>query len=624
MSENQVKQFPKTLQLFLFVMYMSSSIFISVFARVIGLFSGNESKMVFLTPQFITVGVITGIAGIIMGFWTKKTVESYSEDKSKIASINFNLKNITLLNIVIPVCFSISSGIAMILAIKSKNLQLASFEGHSPVSCIFCLSVAAVFMFGILLYVIYIRVFEKGISFIPFNHNEITLSIFQRNLLTILFTLIGFIMLIFSVCAIPKIVEPGVNSLRAHLIPVLIFGFFDFAIIIFLLVNDIKTCINQIQAIAISLREKDFTIEDKLSTNRSELGTIIREMNDMKKIITSLLNEISLSVRRTVVQSDDLVANMGATKENVGNITGAITSIKEDIDTQASGVHESNSSIEQIMGNIRSLNSAIENQSASVTQSSAAVEEMVANIESVSQILEKNTDTVNLLTEASENGQRSVKTAVQTADNVLQQSAGILQASTIIQNLASRTNLLAMNAAIESAHAGEAGKGFAVVAEEIRKLAEQSGDQSKMINDNLHLLSESISKIATDIKLVQTAFDNIYGLSKTVKNQEAVIANAMEEQNAGNQQILQAMHNISDSTVEVKNGSAEMIVGGEQILREMHNLQEITQSISNSMQLITGFSQQISDAVAITTSSTNNTKQQLNIVTTNLNSFKIK
>ena len=276
------------------------------------------------------------------------------------------------------------------------------------------------------------------------------------------------------------------------------------------------------------------------------------------------------------------------------------------------------------MGNIRSLNNSIEAQAAGVTQSSAAVEEMVANIASVTQILEKNNQVVNALTTAADKGQQQVKAAVKTADSVLQQSEGILQASSIIQNIASRTNLLAMNAAIESAHAGEAGKGFAVVAEEIRKLAEQSGDQSKAIDENLRSLSEAIGGISTDINLVQNAFESIYDLSKKVREQETVIANAMEEQNSGNQQVLEAMHAISDSTTEVKNGSAEMLVGGEQILKEMKNLADITSLISDNMSQINDFSQQITDAVTITTASTNSTQENLQGLMKDLSSFKLE
>ena len=89
-------------------------------------------------------------------------------------------------------------------------------------------------------------------------------------------------------------------------------------------------------------------------------------------------------------------------------------------------------------------------------------------------ILEKNSVSVKSLGSESEHGREKINQSVDLADSIISRSAGLLEASSIIQSIAEQTNLLAMNAAIEAAHAGEAGKGFAVVADEIRKLAEQS------------------------------------------------------------------------------------------------------------------------------------------------------
>ena len=111
------------------------------------------------------------------------------------------------------------------------------------------------------------------------------------------------------------------------------------------------------------------------------------------------------------------------------------------------------------------------------------------------------------------------------------------------------------------------------------------------------MIGESLSNITTDIKHVQAVFASIYELSGKVKHQESVIANAMEEQNSGNQQILEAMHSITETTSLVRDGSAEMMIGGEQIVKEMKQLSDDTRNINESMNEISSYIMQISDAV---------------------------
>ena len=604
------------------MVYVSPFLLLTPLGLLTDLFSMEEFGIIFTNPLINAITILTFIAAFAMAFWERKYLRTYDGTPEVNEKINKNLKISALGNIAIPITLQLFQATAITVFLKNNHIQLRAFQGHDPTIFIYMILLGALFDIGLLFYVLQVRVIEPRLRDIPFTKKQLPLDLIQRNVLTMTFGVLGCMFLIF-VTLNPLTLQEGTQSVYERLIPIIVYSLAYFVTVNLLLTDDIKQCLRRITHVTEALTSNDYTVEDQWATNRSELGLIVHAVNDLKNKTNSILVKFNGSAKRTSSESDDLVSNMDSTRNNIASITESLASIKAEIENQSAGVQESNSSIEQIMGNIRSLNNSIEAQAAGVTQSSAAVEEMVANIASVSQILEKNSEVVNLLTDASEKGQEQVKIAVDTAEGVLQQSAGILQASSIIQNIASRTNLLAMNAAIESAHAGEAGKGFAVVAEEIRKLAEQSSSQSKAIDENLHALSDAISRITVDIGHVKNAFASIYELSQKVREQETVIANAMEEQNSGNQQVLEAMRSISDSTTEVKNGSAEMLIGGEQILKEMQQLSEITRVISDTMNQINDFSTHISDAVAVTTASTNSTKQNVVGLINELESFKL-
>ncbi|MCL2233689.1 MAG: methyl-accepting chemotaxis protein [Treponema sp.] len=205
------------------------------------------------------------------------------------------------------------------------------------------------------------------------------------------------------------------------------------------------------------------------------------------------------------------------------------------------------------------LNANVSEQAAAVTESAAAIEEMVANIQSVTSALSKNADQVTELQSASEVGHNGINEVVTDIRGIASESESLLEINSVMANIASQTNLLSMNAAIEAAHAGEAGRGFAVVADEIRKLAESSSKQSKTISTVLKTIKASIDKITKSAENVLNRFDTIDGGIKTVAEQERGVLNAMEEQRHGSEQVLQAISQVSDITQRVKNDAQQMV-----------------------------------------------------------------
>ena len=590
-----------------------------------GLFTKEEAHFLFFKSPIIGVIFISLIVGTIMTVILAKIVKGYNGTTESADYVSKKFKLILVLDIILPLCITgIFNGFIACFVVNTNKIQLAGFHEKNPNLSIMLFFVGCLFQASLAFYVIATRLWESRIPHIPFRKETISIDYSQRNMMTLMFALFGTLAVLSSIILVPENAAEGSSSLMKKLLPNIIYSAIYFFVVVALLINDVKTCLRQISSISTSLTKKDYAIEDVPPYNRSELGLIIQELNRMKRNMTIVLKDINASTENTVTQSEEMVANMDNTKQNVNDIIQALDKMQNEIGNQTNEVQESSAAITQILANIKSLNSAVENQASCVTESSAAIEEMVGNIASVNSVLAKNNELVSELSHASEKGQQTVQTAVTASDEVLQRSEGILQASNVIQSIASRTNLLAMNAAIESAHAGEAGKGFAVVADEIRKLAEQSSGQSKAIEESLTSLSQAIGTISDDIRQVQEVFADIYDLSAKVKNQEDVIAGAMEEQNAGNKQILEAMQEITETTSIVKSGSEEMLTSGEQIVEKVSSLTDITGRINDGMNNISQRSQSISEAVEVTTESTNATKENVEKLQIELKEFKLE
>jgi len=346
----------------------------------------------------------------------------------------------------------------------------------------------------------------------------------------------------------------------------------------------------------ISEGEGDLTRTIAVSS-KDEIGDLALYFNKTLEKIKKLIVIIKKEAVSLNSIGNDLASNMTETAAAINQITANIQSIKGRVLNQSASVTETNATMEQVIANINKLNGHVENQSRNVSQASSAIEEMVANIASVTNTLVNNAANVKTLKEASEVGRTGLSEVAQDIQEIARESEGLLAINAVMENIASQTNLLSMNAAIEAAHAGEAGKGFAVVADEIRKLAESSGAQSKTIGTVLKKIAESIKKITSSTENVLTKFEAIDTGVKTVADQEENIRNAMEEQGEGSKQLLQSAGSLNELTQQVKSGSEEMLNGSQEVMNESQNLERVTQEITGGMNEMAAGADQVNIAV---------------------------
>lgn len=343
--------------------------------------------------------------------------------------------------------------------------------------------------------------------------------------------------------------------------------------------------------------EADLTKRCKLF-KRDEIGDLIIHFDLFLDKLQEIMKEVKVSKNDLSATGIDLSASMADTSSSITEIIANIDSIRGQISNQGDKVKNTNTSIDNISEGINQLYGMIEDQSASVTQASAAIEEMIGNISSVNNSVDKMTNSFRMLQQNAQVGFRKSQDVSERIRQMESESHMLQEANAAISAIAEQTNLLAMNAAIEAAHAGDAGKGFGVVADEIRKLSETSSSQSQTIGEGIEKIISSISTVVASSNESSDALTNVSNKITETDQLVIQIKAAMDEQNEGSKQIIQALRNMNETTVKVHQSSNAIAEQKDTVVSEMTELLDATSIMKGSMEEISAGARIINDTGA--------------------------
>ena len=349
---------------------------------------------------------------------------------------------------------------------------------------------------------------------------------------------------------------------------------------------------------------------------KDEVGRIALFFNDFIGTLEGMVREVKGVTAETDRISQDMAASSEETAASLHEIRVNTEGMKNKIVILDGEVSSSTRSADELGDHIQRLSELISSQASAIDESSASIEEMTANITNIAKAAEEKLRIASELETTALDGQSEMEETELVIKKVAASASVIMEMIQIIQDIASRTNLLAMNAAIEAAHAGEFGKGFAVVADEIRNLAESSAESAKQITQSLGEVTEYIDISETSTEKTGEIFSVIVDQIKGVAFSMAEMKNATHELSIGAKQILEALGSLISTTEEVKGSSTDMNHQVATIIAAMQRVSMISSDTKTGMEEITiGINEIYKAAEAISESGADNSRSVDNLKT---------
>ncbi|MCC9088742.1 methyl-accepting chemotaxis protein [Bacillus pumilus] len=350
--------------------------------------------------------------------------------------------------------------------------------------------------------------------------------------------------------------------------------------LIFFIVRSISKRLSNLARFSKKVSNGD--LRDKLKIQSDdEIGQVGKGFNTMIDSLRSLIGAVQTSVENVASSSEELTASAGQTSKATEHITLAIEQFSSGNESQNDKVELSSDELEEMNRGLQHMNESAESITASSIKSTDIAGEG-------GQLVEKTASQMNVI-------DQSVKKAENVISALESKSKDITQILGVINGIADQTNLLALNAAIEAARAGESGRGFSVVAEEVRKLAVQSANSAKEIENLIKEIVQDIDvsqevftavnrEVQSGLSFTEQtrgSFHNIFEMTKEISDQLQTMNQTVVQLSKGSAHVSEAVREIADVSRESSANIQDIAASAEEQLASMEEISSSSATLSS-------------------------------------------
>lgn len=376
------------------------------------------------------------------------------------------------------------------------------------------------------------------------------------------------------------------------------------------------------------MAEGDFTVQVQPKDEGDTLGNaFVNMIGNLRQALTQVmqnagqLDQASEELSRAATQAEQATSQISTTIQQVARGTT----------TQSESVSKTAGSVEQMGRAIDGVARGAQDQATAITSASTITGQLTQAIQKVAENTRLSTNSSSetartarvstAIVDETVQGMQSIKAKVgasaQKVEEMGKRSAQIGMILETIEDIASQTNLLALNAAIEAARAGEHGKGFAVVADEVRKLAERSSNATREIADLIKGIQQTVNEAVSAMEegslevekgvekgsQAGEALESILKAVEDVAKQTEQAANAMDEMNKSANELVTAMDSVSAVVEENTAATEEMAAGSQEVTHAIENIASVSEENSAAIEEVSASTEEMSAQVEEVTAS---------------------